>query len=322
MLKEHNLDLKKFIPSGLDMVKLYSGNGTLTTLPFTMGFRTMYYNRDLLDKFGAPYPAAHASWEQTIELAKKVTRVNGGTQYFGLSLNGAQYLPIKNEARADFVDSKTNKSNVNTDGWKRVFDLTRQVYQIPGNEGSFKGANAIFMKDKRLAMLVASNELRNMVDINWDVTAIPTLKESPRIGGYSQAVGLSISATSKHKEAAFLFIANTISDEVQLEMARNSRPSPLTDKKFVDAFGKGMKNDEDFSSGTVGNAPANWTVTADASTSGTVQLDGGDKHLKLDDNNASGHVTAVKSFTDQEGYTVSARMTSKCRRQGTGIRSP
>ncbi|MCC2685906.1 MAG: family 1 extracellular solute-binding protein, partial [Paenibacillaceae bacterium] len=242
LIKQNNLDLKKFIPSGLDMVKLYSGNGTLTALPFTMGFRTMYYNRDLFDKFGVPYPAAHQSWEDTIELAKKVTRTDGGTQYFGLSLNGAQYLPIKNEARADFVDSKTNKAIVDNDVWKRVFNLTRQVYQIPGNEGSFKGANGIFMKDKRLAMLVASNELRNMIDINWDVTAIPTLKESPRIGGYSQAVGLSISATSKHKEAAFLFILNTLSDEVQLEMARNGRPSPLTDKKFVDAFGKGMKN--------------------------------------------------------------------------------
>jgi multiple sugar transport system substrate-binding protein len=242
LIKENKLDLKKFIPSGLDMVKLYSGNGTLTALPFTMGFRTMYYNRDLFDKFGTPYPAAHMSWEDAIELAKKVTRTDGGTQYFGFSLNGAQYLPIKNEARADFIDSKTNKSIVDSDVWKRVFDLTRRVYQIPGNDGAFKGANGLFMKEKRLAMLVASNELRNMNDINWDVTAIPTLKESPRVGGYSQAVGLSISATSKHKEAAFLFILNTLSDEVQLEMARNGRPSPLTDKKYVDAFGKGMKN--------------------------------------------------------------------------------
>jgi hypothetical protein len=76
--------------------------------------------------------------------------------------------------------------------------------------------------------------------------------------------------------------------------------------------------DETFASGTPGSAPAGWTVTADAGTSATVEVDGGDNRLKLNDGSSSGKVTAAKSFTRQEGSTVTASLDFKVSAVGSG----
>jgi multiple sugar transport system substrate-binding protein len=153
------------------------------------------------------------------------------------------YLPIALELGLPYVDAKSNKAAVNTTEWKNVFDQMKEIYQIPGNKEALTGAMNKFNKDKTLAMMVANNALRNFVDpFKWDATSVPTLKSDPNNGGEAIGVTLAISAQSKHKEAAFAVILNTVSDEMQVVGAQAGRPSVLKGDKFVQQFGKGMAN--------------------------------------------------------------------------------
>jgi multiple sugar transport system substrate-binding protein len=224
------------------MIKAYSGTDQMIALPYTLGFRALYYNRDIFDKFGVPYPHAKMSWEDTIQLARKVTRTDGGVQYYGFGFGVHPFLPIADEMGLPYVDAKTNKTTVNTAQWKTVFDQAKEFYDIPGNKDALNASMNKFNKEKTMAMIVANNAMRNFIDINWDTTSVPTLKSDPNNGGEAFGVALAVSAQSKHKEAAFAVILNTVSDEMQVEIARAGRPSVLKGDKYVQAFGKGMSN--------------------------------------------------------------------------------
>src|SRR5690606_17017939 len=66
------------------------------------------------------------TWEQAIELGRKVTRESDGIFYSGLHTSGAQFLG--GQLSLALVDPETNKSLINTDGYKRVFDTILQMY--------------------------------------------------------------------------------------------------------------------------------------------------------------------------------------------------
>jgi multiple sugar transport system substrate-binding protein len=243
LAKQFRMDLGQFNPVTLDMVRAYGKNDNkLIAIPYTLGFRAMYYNRDIFNKFGVPYPKAGLTWEDAIDLGRKLTRSDGGVQYYGFNSSATPFLPISDEMGLSYINPSANKAAVNSDSWKKAFDLAAQVYQIPGNKEALTGGQNRFLKDKNLAMFVGNNALRQMLDLNWDVTSVPTLKEKPKQGGQAFGVTLAVSAQSKHKEAAFQVIVNTLSDEVQLEMVRDGRPSVLKDPKFTKEFGKGMSN--------------------------------------------------------------------------------
>jgi multiple sugar transport system substrate-binding protein len=75
--------------SGMDL-NIYSGltdelkiNGGLFALPFRSDFWVTYYNRDLFDAAGVPYPTNDMTVKQYLELAAKVTRGRGSEKVYG-----------------------------------------------------------------------------------------------------------------------------------------------------------------------------------------------------------------------------------------------
>ena len=79
----------------------------------------MYYNKDLFDRFGVPYPKDGMTWDEVYALAQKVTRTEGGVAYKGFAFQDF-YLFTANQLSLSFVDGKTEKSVVNSDGWKKL----------------------------------------------------------------------------------------------------------------------------------------------------------------------------------------------------------
>lgn len=244
-IKKANIDLNKFNPTALEAVKITSENSYLMGVPYTMHFNALYYNQDIFNKFGTPYPKDGMTWQEVTDLAKKVTRQEDGIQYRGFEPDsiyraGSQLgLPL--------IDPKTFKSLGNTDQWKKVTEMARDVYEIPGNstiQTFSSGVNA-FVKDRKLAMLAGLNWLPNLAEVkdqfpNWDLSSYPTWKEQPGVGTQIDLHVMVVPNTSKHKEAAAQVIETVVSEDVQLEMARNGRVSILKDKKYQDEFGKNL----------------------------------------------------------------------------------
>ncbi|MCC2685173.1 MAG: family 1 extracellular solute-binding protein, partial [Paenibacillaceae bacterium] len=83
MAKQNNIDLSRFQPVMLDSVRAASDKGELYGLPRYSNTVALYYNKDIFDKFGVAYPKDGLTWDQAIDVAKKVSREDGGVKYRG-----------------------------------------------------------------------------------------------------------------------------------------------------------------------------------------------------------------------------------------------
>ncbi len=91
LVKQNHLEpLKGFIDGqGID-TSLYGGtveqiqmNGDVYALPFRSDFWIVYYNKDLFDKAGVPYPTNDMTLDQYDELARKMTSGSGSEKVYG-----------------------------------------------------------------------------------------------------------------------------------------------------------------------------------------------------------------------------------------------
>jgi multiple sugar transport system substrate-binding protein len=243
LIKAHKFDTSKISKEAVNAVKTVSGTDYLIGLPWTMHFYTTYYNIDIFDKFGVGYPKDGMTWEEMRDLAVKLTRKDGETQYRGLEPDVPSR--IASALSLGFVDAKTNKATLDNDGWKRIFSYMKSVYDIPGNQTYRWVPSAFdqFIKDRTLAMYPGLNYFANFKtapDMKWDVVQYPQFKDKPNIGGQVDSWILHVTKQSKYKDQAFQVIASILSDEVQTEMSRNAR-FPVNESKTVqDEFGKSL----------------------------------------------------------------------------------
>jgi multiple sugar transport system substrate-binding protein len=241
LIKKNKVALNRMDSLSLAMMKRSSGGDFLSALPYNSNFSLLYYNKDIFDRFGVPYPKDGMTWDDAIQVARKVSRTDGGINYLGLTAQDVWRTASQMEV--GFVDPKTNKALVNSDPWKTVFETYKKVYSVPGNEyvKSNQAVNAFF-KDKRLAMFAGANQFSNLktTEMNWDIVSYPTYKENPGKGLAAAYHVIGITADSKHRDAAFQVITTLLSDEVQLDISRNGIISILNEDKFKKQFGENL----------------------------------------------------------------------------------
>lgn len=242
LIKKHQIDLGRFEDNMIVDAKVASRNDELYGLPYGTNFHALFYNVDIFDKFGVDTPRDGMTWDETLDLAKKVTRKDGDTQYRGLDPNGLGwiYQPLGIQA----VDPDTGKAGVNNDQWKKVFELLKQIYTIPGNEREGTAINN-FLKDRNLAMIGYTNMFSQLEEptrdgFNWDVAQYPSYPERPNTYGNASVNVVLVTKTSKHHDQSMQVIAVATSDEVQLENSKQGKISPLKSAEIKNAFGSGI----------------------------------------------------------------------------------
>jgi multiple sugar transport system substrate-binding protein len=239
MAKAANLDLNQLDKVRMNLAINLDGNPDLTVIPYSLDTAALYYNKDIFDRFGAAYPKDHMTWDQVIELAKKLTRNDNGVQYRGLEPDAVD-RPA-GQLGLLTVDPKTNKAAVNSDGWKQVFARLKQVYDIPGNEGMnwFAKARDEFSKTKDLAMFTGfgPDGFDAVPDLNWDLATYPVLPNAPGTTLALGGRGFAVTSLSTHKQEAFDLIKWWVSDEVQKKLSATGIAPALNTKAAQDAFG-------------------------------------------------------------------------------------
>jgi multiple sugar transport system substrate-binding protein len=241
MIKEDKLDLNKFEPAAVQMIRSYDESGRIYALPFSMGFSALFYNKDLFDKFAVPYPKDGMTWEETTELAKSMTRSDGGVSYAGLGLMAAYRFAIGNFQ--DSFDEKSGKAVFTTDGWKKTLKIYSDIAMIPGNDNATKND---FLKGT-VAMRADLNPLLDNLGqmtkkgggFNWDIASFPS--PSWKRGVVDTPLQkLMISSTSKHKQEAFKVLDLMSGKDVQEKLSRQGRPSSLNDPQMKTIFGQDL----------------------------------------------------------------------------------
>ncbi|MEF3306117.1 ABC transporter substrate-binding protein [Paenibacillus sp. GYB003] len=240
LIGSRRVDLNRFEAGYIEDVKIASTNNELFGLPVSLAYHALYYNKNLFDKFGVPYPKDGMTWEQVLETARKMTRNDGGTQYRGFDIGNMVWASQPLGIAA--IDYKTDKATMRTDEWKRVFELMKAFYTIPGNMTTGK-AKDDFLKEKTVAMyadLAIAGELEVAAKngLDWDVAQYPSYPEKPNVYGNASVSVIMITKASKHKERAMQVVETAVSDEVQLESSKSGRVSPLLKADVKQAFGQ------------------------------------------------------------------------------------
>ena len=241
LFKQANVDINRFENNYITDVKNASPQGELYGLPFMISYHALYYNKSIFEKFGVEYPRDGMTWEELIELARKVTRMDAGTQYRGLDPGNNQVWmsqPLSIAAN----DPKTDKATMNTEQWKRVFELGKAIYDIPGNGMISESPKNQFMKSKTLAILLDLNILTQLAaaqkeGLEWDIAQYPSYKEKPNIYGNASVSVITATKTSKHHAEAVKVIDLITSEEVQLALSKIGRLSPLKSPQVKQALG-------------------------------------------------------------------------------------
>jgi multiple sugar transport system substrate-binding protein len=266
LFQKNLVDLNRFEQNYLDDIQYAATDkGELYGLPIETGFHAMYYNKDIFNKFGAPYPKDGMTMEDALELAKKVTRIDNGVQYRGWDV--ASIVRMAQPLGLEYIDRKSEKAITSSESWKRVFELGKQIYSIPGNEPSKdskkNGLNG-FINDRSIAMLNETSkfsQLKEAQGLNWDVVQHPFYKDKPNIYGNSTVYMVGAVPTTKHMNQVLQVIEVLTSDEVQMNVSKSGRISPLKSEAVKKAFGQGDPSLKDKNiAGIVKSTPVKYPI--------------------------------------------------------------
>lgn len=245
LVKKHKVDLNRFEPTTIDAIKLMGG---LYGLPISNSTFVLMYNKDIFDKFGVAYPKDGMTWDELSDISRKLTRNDGGTQYVGYSTSINHYLRL-NPLSLTNVDLKTKKSTLETDDWKKLIqdtlmkpmqaegyrqvltDLNKQWYKVPYMD-EFSKARTVGMFSFMYA------DYAWLADMNWDVVAMPTFKDKPKVGSQAYPSYMFITSTSEHKDEAMEVIKLFITDEYQTQFSKTGGITVLKNDAIKKVFGQ------------------------------------------------------------------------------------
>jgi multiple sugar transport system substrate-binding protein len=254
LIKEHNIDMNSFIPEVVKDAKAQS-DGKLYGVPGSfLGSMILIYNKDIFDKFGLKYSRDGMDWEETLDLARKASRTVEDKNYVGLITMPNQYLKL-NPLSVPILDPKTEKPTFATNElWKRIIDA---AYVQPGQIDQYKAevkkikngllARPAFVENRNVAMMIFMSHYpitappEVLDSMGWDMVAVPTFKEAPKVGTQVQINFWTLTSVSKHKEAAMEVIKYLSSEEYWTGEAKKGAITPLVSEKIKKLTGTESK---------------------------------------------------------------------------------
>jgi multiple sugar transport system substrate-binding protein len=242
LMKLHKVDTSRIEPTMIDLMREMSG-GKMYALPVVNNTVVMYYNKDIFDKFGVAYPKDGMTWDEALELNRRLSRVDGSVEYAGLGLG---HFFATNGLSLGFVDPKSEKPSITDDKWKTLYQTYMRLAEPQVYKDKVRKLNKIpdvnsFVKDRDVAMLAAlanTHMTQDMATMNWDVVKVPTFKEAPQTGPQSYPTYFGVSGISKHKDQVMEVIKYLVSDEYQLEVSKKGTLPVVKSAEVKEAFAK------------------------------------------------------------------------------------
>jgi multiple sugar transport system substrate-binding protein len=244
LAKENKLDMKRFGTDTEANIRATAPKGELLAIPFSHELFATQYNKDIFDKFAVPYPKDGMTWDDLLDLSKRVTREADGIQYQGMNMQNLNR--INRQMSLPWIDPATGQAAIGVakyeDAWKTNFQTIAPFFMIPGQKLKVMSGKAQFLT-KTLAMLpdlfLPADQLELFLKteketgLNWDMATYPTFKGQPKISSGGYMTSFFISKGAKYPKEAMQLIALWTSDEVQLENAKKGRIPSLSNLEIL-----------------------------------------------------------------------------------------
>ena len=194
-----------------------SSDGKVLGLPVGYTTHVIYYNKDLFDKAGVPYPKSGWTWDDLQAAAKKLNNPSESVSGFAFSGKPDPYdfemFLWGNETA--YIDEKGNlQGNVNSEKSIEVLTMFQNMLK-EGYAITTEGSGSTEMKSGKVAMF--SNGAWSIgglkeAGINFGVVELPVFRGGKSVSIVSSS-GISMSKNSKNKDAAWEFIKFWTSEE-------------------------------------------------------------------------------------------------------------
>lgn len=251
-IKADNFDFEgRFDAMGREIMTV---NGKIYGIPMHYGAPLgLYYNKDLFDAAGVPYPDDTWTWDTLLEAARKLTidKDKDGTigQYGFWAIDWQGYwVPFvwQNEGSILSPDGTrasgylNSKNTVDAIQWWADFTIKHGVSPKPGQlEGHlFKtGKVAMYVSGcwSQWGFLGIASGQKGL-DFNWGVSVLPKGKQRANI---IYGAGFGIPVNAAHPEEAWEFLKHVFTPEMDAITARTGIATPaqnVTKQKFADIY--------------------------------------------------------------------------------------
>jgi len=242
-IEKNNVDLSKYGPS-MQTLKL---NEKYYVLPYRSSSYAIFYNKDIFDNAGEPYPI-DITWEEYAQIAKRLTSGSGDSKIWGGYIPDWLRAPIMTLQRgsnlldddltpiiewSEYLNRLYNidmshmsyaEMKLGKIDWIKIFE-SGKVAMLPNGEWT-------------IAMLNADKEA-GLHNINWDVAPLPVINKGDVVkspGGVSTYMG--VYSGSKNIEAAFELVESICGVQGEKILAEKGVLTAYVDDEIKEAFKK------------------------------------------------------------------------------------
>lgn len=219
-------DLSSF--NGIDETYLFDGK--LYAMPVRMDFYILFYNKDIFDAAGEPYPSNDMTWAEFEDTARRITSGSGANKKYGAFIHTWQAC-VQNWAVQDGVHTIM-------DGEYSFFKPYYELFLRMQKEGTImdyatlKTSNIHYSTpflQGNVGMLpmgtwfmatIIDRKNNGESDVNWGVSVIPHADNIPAGYTVGSATPIAINNASKNKDAAWRFVSFVSGPEGQSIYAR------------------------------------------------------------------------------------------------------
>lgn len=245
LIKQHDLDLDRISIDWYDGLS-HIWNNQIYGIPISLESLTLFYNEDLFEKFGVPYPQDELSWDDVFELNLRMTRAEDNVNYVGITFGLAQHFSL-NGLSAPYIDPITEKAGLSTEPekWRTIFEtISIRPTEAQGyrekvqNLGRLPHQTEFLAEEAAMFAGLVHSPLTwaDMEEINWNMVTYPTYPGAPNIGAQGNLLLVGITNTSPHKNEAMEVLKYLYSDEFQVDMSADGNIPVVINDETTSVF--------------------------------------------------------------------------------------
>lgn len=230
-------------------------DGKAYVLPYKTSSWVVYYNKDIFDNAGVPYPSEEWTWEEYAQTAAKLTGGDGNDKIYG-SLN---YQPTSTWWRVPANGMKATNPLIEAqlDEWLKAAEFNKKLsddgYQPPyadrANEagadysGAFlQGKYGMFYNgDWVIEML--NTAIDDGETLNYDIAPLPHWEGQPPMTTGTPGL-LMIAQNSKHPKEAYDFLSFASGEKGAEILAHNDYFPAWSSDSVIKAYTEGRERPE------------------------------------------------------------------------------
>ncbi|MDD3926771.1 MAG: sugar ABC transporter substrate-binding protein [bacterium] len=241
IVKSNKLKLEEFYPQVLYKYKYETADKTIGQGP-VYGFGTdwspdytLFYNKDMFDKAGLPYPKGSMSWEEFRQTALKLSTGKGGQRRYGCLIGDIPLLVAQNGGSLFSSDGKRCllDSQQAIEAFQYLVDLKVKDRVMP-SAGDLQSSNYLqLFQSGRLGMFLSARFLVPILEeqvkgFEWGVA--PGLHQKKRVNMVTGPYGWVMSSKVKHPEAAWKLMEHLVVGDCEKGLAKAGYNIPVIKK--------------------------------------------------------------------------------------------